>query len=54
MLLCGLAAGILGLLAIARQHDRSWLDWLTLLPLAWTVFMLVGELLSLFVPALAH
>ena len=54
MLLCGLAAGIVGLIAITREHERAWLVWLTILPLAWTVFMLVGELLSLFVPGLAH
>jgi peptidoglycan/LPS O-acetylase OafA/YrhL len=30
MLLCGFAAGIVGLVAIVRQHERSWLVWLTL------------------------
>ena len=55
MLLCGLAAGIVGLVAITRQHERSWLVWLTVLPLAWVVFMLVGELvLPLIFPSLAH
>jgi len=55
LLLCGLAAGIVGLVAITRQHERSWLVWLTILPLVWVVFMLVGELLvPLFFPELAH
>ena len=45
MLLCGLVAGIVGLVAITRQHERSWLVWLTILPLAWGVFMLLGEFL---------
>lgn len=45
MLLCGLAAGIVGLISITRDHERSWLVWLTILPLAWTVFMLLGEFL---------
>jgi hypothetical protein len=25
MLLCGLSAGIIGLIAVLRQHERSWL-----------------------------
>jgi hypothetical protein len=55
MLLCGLVSGILGLVAITRQHDRSWLVWLTILPMAWVVFMLVGELIvPLIFPSLAH
>lgn len=55
MLLCGLAAGIVGLIAITRLHERSWLVWLTILPLAWVVFMLLGEfLVPLIFPELAH
>ncbi len=45
MLLCGMAAGIVGLVAITRQHERSWLVWLTMLPLLWGVFTLLGEFL---------
>lgn len=45
MLLCGLAAGIIGLLALTRQHERSWLVWLTLLPGAMFVILLLGEFL---------
>jgi hypothetical protein len=33
MLLCCLAAGIVGLVAITRQHERSWLVWLAVLPM---------------------
>ncbi|OGO75640.1 MAG: hypothetical protein A3K41_09285 [Chloroflexi bacterium RIFOXYD12_FULL_57_15] len=55
MLLCGLAAGVVGLIAITRQHERSWLVWLTILPLAWVLFMLLGEfLVPLIFPGLAH
>lgn len=45
MLLCGLTSGIVGLVAVTRQHERSWLVLLTLLPGLWVVFMLVGEFL---------
>lgn len=55
MLLCGLSAGILGLIAITRQHERSWLVWLTLLPLLLVLFLLTGEfLVPLIFPELAH
>ena len=45
MLLCGLSAGIVGLIAVIRQHERSWLVWLTILPGAFVLFLLLGELL---------
>ena len=45
MLLCGLASGIFGFTAVVRQHERSWLVLLTLLPGIWVLFMLVGEFL---------
>jgi len=45
MLLCGLAGGILGLIALIVKHDRSWMVWLTLLPGAFVVFLLLGEFL---------
>lgn len=45
MLLCGLGSGIAGLTAVARQHERSWLVLLTLLPGLWVVLMLLGEFL---------
>ena len=46
MLLCGLAAGIIGLLALTRQNERSWLVGLTLLPGAMFIFLLLGEFLA--------
>ena len=45
MLLCGLGAGIAGLIAVVRRHERSWLVWLTLLPGLLVIFLLLGELL---------
>ena len=41
--LCGAAGGVCGLIAITRQHERSWLVWLTVLPLALVLFFFVGE-----------
>lgn len=45
MLLCGLASGVVGLIAVIRQQERSWAVLLTLLPGLWVLFMLVGEFL---------
>jgi len=45
MLLCGLAAGVVGLIALIRQQERSWLVWLTILPGLLVLFLLLGELL---------
>lgn len=45
MLLIGLAAGITGLIAVLRRHERSSLVWLTLLPGLWVLFMVLGEFL---------
>jgi hypothetical protein len=45
MMLCGLAAGVIGLIAIIRKHERSWLVWLALLPGAFVLFLLLGEFL---------
>jgi len=46
MLLCGFAAGVVGLIAIMRQHECSWLVWLTVLPFLWVLFILLGEFLG--------
>lgn len=43
MLLLGLAAGILALIAILRRHERSWMVWLSLLPGLAVIFLLIGE-----------
>jgi hypothetical protein len=45
MLLCGLASGIVGLIALIRKHERSWVLWLTILPGAMMLFLLLGEFL---------
>jgi hypothetical protein len=45
MLLCGLVAGIVGGPAVIRQHERSWLVWLTLLPGLLVLLLLLGEFL---------
>lgn len=45
MLLCGLASGMFGFFTVVRQHERSWLVLLTLLPGLWVLFMLIGEFL---------
>jgi len=46
MLLCGLAAGITGLIAVIRKNERSWLVLLTLLPGLFVIFfLLLGEFL---------
>ena len=45
MMLCGLASGIVGLVAVVRQRERSWLVWLMLLPGMFVLFFLLGEFL---------
>jgi len=45
MLSCGLAAGIVGLIAVIWRHERSWLVWLTMLPGLFVIFLLLGEFL---------
>jgi hypothetical protein len=43
MLLLGLAAGIVALIAIRRSHERSWMVWLSLLPGIGVIFLFIGE-----------
>jgi len=45
MMLCGLAAGVVALIALIRKHERSWLVWLTILPGAFMLFLILGEFL---------
>lgn len=45
MLLCGAVAGSVALFAITRNRERSFVLWLALLPLAFTIFLLLGEFL---------
>lgn len=46
MMLCGLTAGFLGMIAIIRQQERSILVLLTLLPEFFVLFFLLGEFLA--------
>lgn len=43
--LCELAGGIVALVAIIRQHERSWMLWLALLPMLNVFVFLLGEFL---------
>lgn len=43
--ICGLAGGILALFAVIRQHERSWLVFLSILPMLSVIFFLLGEFL---------
>jgi hypothetical protein len=44
-MLCGFAAGIVGLIALIWRHERSWLVWLTLLPGLFVLVFVLGEFL---------
>jgi len=43
MLAVGVSAGAVGLISIIKDHERSWVAWATLLPLAFVLFLLIGE-----------
>ena len=43
MLMVGASAGAIGLTSIIKDHERSWVAWATLIPLAFVLFMLIGE-----------
>ena len=45
MLSCGLAAGIVGLIAVIRQRERSWLVWLAILTGLFVIVIVLGEFL---------
>jgi len=45
MLLCGLGGGIVGLIALIRKRERSWLVWLTILSGTFVLFIVLGEIL---------
>jgi nicotinamide riboside transporter PnuC len=42
MIVCGLAAGIAGLVALLRQGERSWLVWLAMLPALLAIILVLG------------
>ena len=43
--LCGLAGGVIALIAIIRGHERSWLVWLSVLPMLNVFIFILGEFL---------
>ena len=43
MLLVGASAGAVGLISIIKDHERSWVAWATLVPLALVLLLLIGE-----------
>ena len=43
--LCGLAGGIVALIAVIRQQERSWLVFLSILPLLNVFIFILGEFL---------
>ena len=43
MLLCGFAAGTIGLIAMIRQRERSWLVWITILSGLFVLVFILGE-----------
>ena len=45
MMLCAISSGVVGIVALVKQHERSRLVWWTILPLAWVLFTLLGEFL---------
>ena len=46
MLLCGLAGGVVGLIALLRRHERSALVWLAMVPGLAALIFLIGEFLG--------
>jgi hypothetical protein len=45
--LCGFVGGIFALIAVIRQNERSWLVFLSILPLLWVLIFILGEFLVL-------
>lgn len=44
MLMVGASAGAVGLISIIKDQERSWIAWAALIPLAFVLFLLIGEL----------
>ncbi len=45
MMLCGVSAGVVGLIAILQRHERSWLVWLAVLVGASALLFILAEFL---------
>lgn len=43
--ICGLVGGVLALIAVIRQHERSGLVFLSILPMLWVLLFILGEFL---------
>ena len=43
--ICGFVGGVLALIAVIRQHERSWLLFLSILPIFSVLFFILGEIL---------
>jgi hypothetical protein len=43
--LCGISGGVIALISVIRQHERSWLVFLSILPLLWVFIFILGEFL---------
>ena len=43
--LCGLTGGIVAFIAVIDQQERSWLVFLSILPLVWVLMFILGEFL---------
>jgi hypothetical protein len=52
LLIFGLPAGILGLIAVIRQHERSWLVWLAILLGSCVLVLVLRELVTALVSAM--
>jgi hypothetical protein len=46
MVLCGLAGGVVGLVALIKNHERSWLVWLSLLVGGVILFLVLRAILA--------
>ena len=51
ILLCGLPAGIVGLIAVTRRHECSWLVWLAILLGFFVLVLVLREFLTALVSA---
>lgn len=45
MMLCGLVGAILGVIALMRKQERTWMVWVTLLPGILVTAFVLGEIL---------
>lgn len=46
LLLCGAATGVIALVSLLQERERSWVVWSAVLPLGFVLFLLLGEFLG--------